>query len=454
MQRLPALVLVFVVVAVTGFLLATRGWPEERPVRVLPPPPNESPEQPSEEVELDPVDAPEDDRSAAEEETESSEETVRVVEEEVDPNARPSGASITLVVEAPDPTGVRATLVKGTGPFMDNAPLEPGDDWLPLDRTGPRTARVTFSDLSTGSWSILVHSEVFGSRWSLAGIREETEEVEVVLRVGDAAVHGTVWDARGRPVQAAEVDLVFDGFKGPDRVVVLTDADGRYRAEGLNAGTGWISVKAPLGSDREDRNMGMEPFALKEGEDRRIDVGSPAGSALVRVRITDAAGGAGWSGGIEAIRMDGDATGASGTVSDDGTCELELSPGEYVLIYWGPDGKHVSPDHLTIEGSGEIDHEIRLPGPAIRGRLVTPEVARGEGWIRRDCKVALRVGPTKRDKIAASSQVSADGHYRFDGVPEGEYYLTVSRPFRAAAVPIQISGTGVIEVDIPVTHQR
>lgn len=447
MQRLPGLVLLFVLVAVSGFLIATAGDPHRADpgLRV--------------DANRGDGDAAKDDAGPLPLDDDSSERAV--VPEEVlpevvvprrleDEQVGSGSGVLALVVAADDVLGVRATLVRGTASFMATAPLVPDSTWRTLEPAAAGLASTEFERLDAGAWTVLVDSPAFGQRRALARIRPGEERAEVRVTVGDAVLFGTVWDGEGRPVEGATVDLSLEGQITPTRTLVQTGADGRYRAEGLTAGAGWATFTAEDG----DR-IASDPFHLEPTEEQQLDVGSPAGDSTLRLRIVDATGAPVWKGKLEAIPFEGSDVTRHGDLDDQGRGELALPAGTYVLRYWGPDGEHVWRDKVEVFGRGESERELQLEGARVSGRLVDRRGDEAPWTGGTGQRVVLRAGPARGDRVVHGTRPRGDGRFRFDGVAAGVYYLTMPRGLRLDSVRVVVDeGASAVDVDVQVRGGR
>jgi hypothetical protein len=320
------------------------------------------------------------------------------------------------VVRGPDRQPIQNALVVAVASARtpdDFSPAPPAAVWvrtdaagrfrLPLRTRAPHTVRVESPGLAAAT-----------RRGAVAGA-----PLAFDLTAG-GAIEGTVRDGdSGAPVADVRVVARGDAIPVPElpdvgRVVTRTDANGRFRLQGLASGRFTVSAGG-RGRGTVSRNV------VRTGD--RVDlVLFPAGSIFGTALSPDGRPLPGatvealgpWSGG------------ALETVDARGAYEIHgLAPGEYVVVARAPGLAPTVVPGVTIDRRTEAPVDLVLrPGARIVGRLL------GEG----DRAVAGRAvlndldgRPVPRalaDRFAVES--GADGRFAVEAVPLGEHVLGAS----------------------------
>jgi hypothetical protein len=251
-----------------------------------------------------------------------------------------------------------------------------------------------------------------------------------VVRIGGGGVRGTVHEYGGAVVAGARMQFSSarrDGetpkFFGADRVNVVTwtDAEGRFEVLHLPGGTFGVGVdfsgvQNPAGGDY---NVLLE---VPAGTVLAHDFGEPGGWPLwrgvVRTATGDAARGGTYAGIGGSLRLwRTDTWGFSDHPwNEDGSFALRAEPGAYnVLVSLPGRSEPVGPPHAIVierraNGGGEgLERDLVIPGATVAG------VVGSARWI------SLRETPDAPPLV--SMERAADGHYRFDGVAPGTWWL-------------------------------
>lgn len=132
-------------------------------------------------------------------------------------------------------------------------------------------------------WSIVAPG--FDPAWGVVALREGKTATlgDVRLARGSAVLEGLVSGPSGHPAAGAEVSLS-DGIRpwpakvGEEAGRAKTDERGRFRFDGVAAGTGFVLVRS-----EELPAMAAVPVGIAPGGRHWIELSPPVGSLLVRV---------------------------------------------------------------------------------------------------------------------------------------------------------------------------
>jgi RNA polymerase sigma factor (sigma-70 family) len=301
----------------------------------------------------------------------------------------------------------------------------------------------------------------------------ETTTVDLTLRRA-AMIEGRVVEQGGAAVAEVEVLLSFDaagGGNGSDlRQAVQTDAEGRFRFDGLPEGSGEIAVMGPrrfsvvdrtavddqvpptapvlepLGRARPPTAVGFAAVRIQsEGERREIVIATVAGRSLAgRVvseegrPIVDALV-------VATSAKVGDAF-ASNTwrrpfvakSSADGGFAFEALPvsDDWQFAARRPDARGETTEPVVLPADGAA------PDVIIRLRtlgLVTGRVIGADGKPAADAFVSLVPTTARAERRTAPTNI--DGCFRFEGVARGRYRVGVSSSGgRFIGDPVSIDG--------------
>jgi hypothetical protein len=247
----------------------------------------------------------------------------------------------------------------------------------------------------------------------------DPEEVRLVLEKG-AVLRGMVLDDAGEPVAGAAVNRVvqrrspFD-FGSLERGA-RTDADGRYRLDGLPTGAASISVEHSR-HPRQVRDFVIQPgdnlldFRLESGHEiagRVVDeTGLPVGGATVSARAPSAG---------FAVTVGG----RNDPVTDEGgEFTLEgLADGSYRVTARKEGYAEASTEELVrLEGRSVYGVELRLSvGAAITGQVLGLEFDE----LASVQVMAMQAGAAG---VPSMGQVDYEGRYRLDHVAAGDWMV-------------------------------
>jgi hypothetical protein len=245
--------------------------------------------------------------------------------------------------------------------------------------TGP-DGRFTLKGVEAGQVRIMVSAKGL-SPASIRGVEVPASQELKVELAEEAAVEGTVTDARGAPREGATIML--------QRMPVTmryarTDAQGRYRVGGLSAGP-WLFY-CMEGQGGAAFNLKSDPVALEEGKTLRKDYRLGDGTKVlgrvtrsgkpvpgVAVMLFPAARTGGSAG---ALTGGGGGGFAMGSTKEDGTYEIVgVNAGRYnATVQSGFGASPGGGETFEVpKGAAEVRHDIVLPDTGIRGVVVDEE---------------------------------------------------------------------------------
>jgi len=264
----------------------------------------------------------------------------------------------------------------------------------------------------------------------------------LVLSVG-CAVHGRVLDGSGRPVP--DTVVMASSTNGASIKRSASDAEGRYRVEGLAPGSYTVMrmdfAMGLGGGNPADmmKDMVFRTVTLADNDDKELDLSAKGtdGTRLYgRVAASDGPVDGAMltllpdSGGVAGMQFSG--------CDKDGRYEFTgVAPGQYVLQVTVVDnsnaatsGQATSPvsEQLTVGGSPEQSHDVALPGGELHGSV--------ENAIDGSFVAGVRVVLERTDAgrptfgLAAAtngrvgeSYTDSAGAFRFRFLPGGTYAL-------------------------------
>ncbi len=343
-----------------------------------------------------------------------------------------------------------------------------------------------------GRWNFTAQIEClecFNQSLPAVTVREgETSRTELAL--GGGSIAGIVVDGTGRPVEGAQVGIPCEGHEErPERQPAWQRStrsgdDGTWVIDGLDEGT-YVVGAWTEGADGEYRKGVVVPLnarareirlVLEPGSSTRLTVrvlnpdGTPMGGAVVTIGVETARGGSGYA------PMAAD---ADGLVTQD-----QLSPGECEVTVRVPKR---APCTRTVDlkagANGPVDF-VMEPGAAVTGRVVDGtgapvadalvRVVDGDR-IRHDQERAERMGedghgtddsfeewleamPGRGDAEPEpmTTRSAADGAFRVEAVPEGEYGAAARKKgFRTQwSAVVRVPKDGSISVGDLVLQER
>ncbi len=294
--------------------------------------------------------------------------------------------------------------------------------------------RFTLAGLEPGSVNLRVKFKGLAPA-KVQGVEiPSTQEVRVEMSE-ESAIEGTVTDARGASKQGAMVMINRGMFPaGMDN----TDEQGRYRIDGVAAGTYLFMVMDAAGAMAGSLNMKMEPVTLEEGKTTRKDHrmgegtkvvgrvtrgGKPVGEATVMLSPVSTGGGPmgaffGGGGGGGGFFMD--------SADDEGAYEIAgVAPGRYtVTVQAGGGGLPSGGDPLEVaRGAAEVRRDIALPEAAIQGQVVDDAGAPVSGAIL----TATEEGKEANRGTDFTSLLEATGGQAFSD-DEGRFHMSGMKP--------------------------
>lgn len=244
-----------------------------------------------------------------------------------------------------------------------------------------------------------------------------------------------IWEAGNNPA----TESMFIADTGNDRISV-------WSYDEVTDVATWESTFGATGDENEEleapRNItigdDLRRYVIDSGNDR-LALLDPSGPPGIYGRVTNTFG----AGAGNVVVLAQDATTFDPVVvaeaDRDGTYQLPLPPGDYLLTFFDPDGGHVPeyfPDHTNF-GDAEpvevladtvtrIDTTLSVtanPLPStgvIRGTVNEPAGPAARTW-------ALAVN-ANTGQLVQGTQVDPAGHYRIDGLPTANYLVLFLDP--------------------------
>jgi protocatechuate 3,4-dioxygenase beta subunit len=315
-------------------------------------------------------------------------------------------------------------------------------------------------------------------------VEVEMERDFVLPRAG--ALEGTVSDkATGEPIAGAVVLVIAGqmgfgpgGRGGSERVTpgqATTDAEGRFRIEGLEAGP--ISMAQVRASGYA--TLGMTTFTggswgdITPGETLSVPVLLERGGAVSGTLANAATGDPVAGATVSVVPRDQPwmvfMTGAASGVSDpEGRFRIEgVRPGNYGLVASAPGFVSPEPTNESVavtvpESGGEVTAALKLTaagavhgtvrdaaGEPVAGARVRTRAAPAEGQGRGGRRM-----PGWRSFLPGAVNTDLtdqDGRYRLEGIPAGERLIAVVESDEhtpGESVPFQVDSGGSREVDL------
>jgi len=278
--------------------------------------------------------------------------------------------------------------------------------------------RATLDSLPPGPWTLAVQAEGFAPQRVR---RVSSGPVDVRLERG-GVVTGVVHDSEGRPVAGARVaidtglPLPTEWVERASRVETATNAEGRFRLEGIGRTPVQVSARAP-GFGRAERekveagaHVELFLFAGATLTGSVVDAeGQPLKGALVQ-----AAGGGLWSTSPPAER-----TGEDGSFVMAG-----VDPGEYVVMA-GEGARAPGLARAVVEEDADTDVRVVVnDGGFVTGRLVDPEGQPLAGRARVVSFEGLTLPGFASDRM--STEVRGDGRFALGPLPPGALQVRVA----------------------------
>ena len=376
--------------------------------------------------------------------------------------------TLVVCIDGADAEGAIVTLQGGTGLFMGGDVVPERSQSHAVESAGYQMGRALIEDIRLSTWSIEVVEASGRMNRTYVSLNAAEPHQEVTLAFGDAVFEGTVWQEDGQPWEEFLVAVDIEPNEAPPRSLspgVLavpvkrpwrtwrrTDADGRYRVDGMIPGTGWYVFSAPgplVSSPGDSRRRLAKPYGVKEGQQFIVNYGSPLGTAKLKLSVRDGTGRDVRSGGVELIARDEPAV-APGSVrynvnplnrdiAESGIAKFDLAPGTYGVHLRRIDGDYGVVGDIEVRAPGEVALSIDLPpAHAIHGSAVGSDGLPREGAFLL-AEIGLRREPTGR--VLSRTSLLTDGTFAFHTVENGEYYVTMGEGEELSSTPISITGT-------------
>lgn len=272
-----------------------------------------------------------------------------------------------------------------------------------------------FSAEPPGARGLVAHAPDGGEARLVVIVDEDDEPVQRVFPLGAAGLEGRVHDLAGRPVPGARVVARQDApGTQASWFRARTDSAGAYRLGGLAGGP-----EHPVSAMVAEPYVGeTEPLVVAPDSWRRLDFGSPIGSArwtgVVRVSAGSAVGP-----GLLFLTEEDQATARRVVFDDDGRFEVTLPAGVWSVRLADPRGLEVGREELA----GEVARDVVVPGATLLGRIryvgSTHPLARGP---EREAVLALE---REDGRPSGAALLRGDRSYAFVGLAPGRYELVV-----------------------------
>jgi len=244
----------------------------------------------------------------------------------------------------------------------------------------------------------------------------DSQNLEVVLQTGPAALVGQVTGLGGEPLANVSVQIYAKDHGSNRSVYGWTDSNGRFRADSLTEGA-WSVFVQPAGYRKENKELelhtGENRLTLQldrgpEVEGRVVDsAGQPVPRALLSLRVADG-------------------TVSSGNSDDEGHFLLRgLEPGLYQLQASRRGYVASAPIEVSLD-LGRSVHGLEIPlhpGGALRGRIL--------GLTAKEL-AEVKVSAAKPQEDSRTATVDAHGEYQFRGLAPGEWTVSAEVAHRRA----------------------
>ena len=328
--------------------------------------------------------------------------------------------------------------------------------------------------LAEGRYSVIVRHPEY-AELSVGGIelsaRTERNDLELRMLAG-GTIHGQVTSPEGGPEPGARIIATRTTQQMAGSAV--SDADGWYRIEGLAAGD-YALTRVPsqfaLDSERlfEQLSQGFESknAHVESGAEVRVDFGTTlrAGSARVHGRVLAKSGPV--KDVLVSLITSDDAfaptSSSARTTATDANGEFlfsELPPGRVILQCQIREGMETLPSRMLwrecelVDGETE-EVEFRLPGGAIRGRLLATDDGRVLGGVpvRAVPFSSTSTTPNPWDGFArqygANATTDREGRFKISSLEPGTYtVLAGGRDLLGLSAAYAETRVGPVEVRV------
>ena len=287
-----------------------------------------------------------------------------------------------------------------------------------------REGRARLEALPPGPWTVTVHGRGFVTR-----LLRNVASGPLALRLEKGGVvAGRVFSSAGRRplagakvVAATDAPLPADWPEDATRNVAPSDAQGRFRLEGIGPAPVTLSARAPghaIGERREVKAGDVVDIVLFPGSTIRgtvrDDDGRPVGGALVRAEVDRA-----WGQEPPPEKTD-----------PEGRFELAgVTPGEYSIVA-RQGGRAPAFGRVVVEPETEASVSLVLSGGGfVIGRVVDEQGRPLRGQVRVEEVDALGLSASMSDLVATESK--DDGTFALGPLPIGGLGIAASSPRHA-----------------------
>jgi hypothetical protein len=333
---------------------------------------------------------------------------------------------------------------EGGGPDSIPANREPGET-----RVMARDGVFRFDGLAKARWFVGVDIGDGVKRIPNEGMfrtAQEDESERIPILLGDATIHGTVFDEAGRKAAGLRVRIGVQTGADLGNMIAetRTDAYGDYEVGRLpGGGLGGVTV-AFAGTLDDGRSTRSLRVPLPAGQRTRVDVGSREGVPRLTgtLRFPDGEPILG-ARRIMLERRDPEEA-VELFVGPGGNYDQRVARGRWRVAVWHPEGGFDTPIPLGITvleqsldvGSGDLAYDLVLPGARIRGVVrASDAVPKSPRWA-----TLRRKGGDGRQ---LSVDVGADGTFILIGIKPGTYELHtgvgVSETVRIRSATVEVT---------------
>jgi protocatechuate 3,4-dioxygenase beta subunit len=324
-----------------------------------------------------------------------------------------------------------------------------GDDETLGTAVTDADGRFSVGGLSEGTMEVRAeHADYAAGRETTTLSQDEPDE-RLTIRLGQGGLlRGTVRDETEQPSPGRSIGVTEGGSGFSTDNVVRTNDAGDYRVERLRPGAYRLMLYPEPGA--ASMNMQFKTATVREGEETVVDFdsgveiafsgrilrgGTPVGDVTVMlVPAADGAAGAGMLQ-MKSARVDGS-----------GRFEVGLSgPGTYNVLVQDLErgvGALSGQARIVVPDEPLVSQEIFLEEGSISGRVSDEDDLPIEGSM----VAASREGaPPGEFGTSTTAVVDAEGHYRLDGVGEGNYDVyAVAEGYEMARETVTVHGTGEV----------
>lgn len=317
--------------------------------------------------------------------------------------------------------------------------------------TSDASGTFAIEGVTTGEWTLRARAQGYQDGEPLqvrAAVGEAREPLSVVLVPG-ASVVGQVLDGDGRPVPEARVSSVAaaEGVVGTSESVLrsaTTDAEGRYRLDGLPMGA------ATLAAEHAEHPRAAKEVDVRPG-DNQLDFELEPGWTIAGVVLDMADRPVGGARVVARTPGESVAGSAHGTKRSSGTGVAVASADGSFEIAVGSEGNYLvraeKPGYAEQRTGPQAEDLVSIRGQSTHGvvlRLAAGGVITGQvSGLTFDELSRARVMAFAGDRSSKPRSVTLDyeARYRFDGLPPGEWvvYAGLRDSGRSAKESIRLS---------------